>query len=177
MQRVTRGRRLEQSAAGQLLLTAFMLTLIGSVLLWNLPPGRPRDAARPVVGPLVQAIGLEQDWALFAPEPRAFSVGVFATVTHAGGRTETWTPPQGGLLLTPYRTYRWQKYVERLRADDYAGLWEPTARWVARQAGDDVTQVVLTRTFRDVAEPGSGQPRPAGGSFDFYTLDLTPAAP
>lgn len=166
------GERLEQSRGGQLLLSAVMAVLVVSVALWNLPAGKPHDRARTVVGPVVQAVGLEQDWALFAPDPRSFSVGVYATVTHADGRTETWAPPRNGLLLSPYRTYRWQKYVERLRADDYAGLWEPTARWVARQAGDDVTRVVLTRTFRNVTAPGDGTARPAEGRYDFYTLDL-----
>ncbi len=169
---MTRGQRFEQSAVGQVLLACFMVVVIACVALWNLPAGRPHDAVRPVIAPVVQGLGLEQDWALFAPDPRRFAVGVRATVTHADGRTEFWVPPHNGLLLSPYRTYRWQKYVERLRADDYAGLWEPTARWVARQAGSDVTKVVLTRTFRDAATPGSGTPRPAEGSYDFYTLDL-----
>lgn len=169
---MTRGERFERSTAGQVVLALVMLVLVVSVALWNLPPGRPRDAVRPAVGPVVQAVGLEQDWALFAPEPRSFGVGVYATVTRADGRTERWEPPHNGLVLSPYRNYRWQKYVERLRADDYAGLWEPTARWVAREAGPDVVTVVLTRTFRDVAVPGDGTPRPAAGRYDFYTLYL-----
>ena len=169
---MTWGERVERSAAGQALLAGVMVVLVVSVALWNLPPGRPRDAVRPAIGPVVQAIGLEQDWALFAPDPRGFGVGVFATLTFRGGRTERWEPPHNGLVLSPYRTYRWQKYVERLRADDYAGLWEPTARWVARQAGADVVKVVLTRTFRDVAVPGDGTLRPPAGSFAFFTLDL-----
>ncbi len=173
---MTWGERVERSTVGQALLAVVMVMLVVSIALWNLPPGRPRDAVRPAVGPFVQAIGLEQDWALFAPDPRGFGVGVFATITRADGGTERWEPPHNGLILSPYRTYRWQKYVERLRADDYAGLWEPTARWVARQAGADagseVVKVVLTRTFRDVAVPGDGTLRPAAGSYDFYALDL-----
>jgi len=174
---VTWGQRFESSRTGQCVLSALMLVLVACIALWNLPPGRPRDEVRPVVGTVVQAVGLEQDWALFAPDPRSFSVGVYATVTHRDGRTERWTPPHGGLVLTPYRTYRWQKYVERLRADDYAGLWEPTARWVAKQTGNDVVRVVLTRTFRDVATPGDGAPRPPTDRYDFYTLDLSGDTP
>lgn len=166
------GERIEASKAGQLVLSAVMVVVVACLVGWNLPAGRPHDRARTVVGPVVQAIGLEQDWALFAPEPRSFGVGVLATVTHRDGRIEVWEPPHNGILVSPYRTYRWQKYVERVRADDYAGLWEPTARWVARQAGDDVVKVVLTRTFREVAVPGDGQPRPPAGRYDFYVLDL-----
>ena len=169
---MTLGQRIEGSTLGQAVISAGMVVVIVTVVLWNLPPGPPRDAVRPTVGTAVQALGLEQDWALFAPEPRSFGVGVYATVTHRGGRTEIWRPPHNGHLLSPYRTYRWQKYVERLRADDYSGTWEPTARWIAREAGSDVVKVVLTRTFRDVAVPGSGTPRPAADRYDFYTLEL-----
>lgn len=166
------GERLERSRAGQVLLAAFMVAVVAGIVLWNLPPGRPHDRAHQIVGPAVQALGLEQDWALFAPDPRAFSVGVIAEITYRDGHHVRWEPPHNGLLLSPYRTYRWQKYVERLRADDYAGLWEPTARWVAREAGGDVVKVALTRTFRDAVKPGDGTARPTRGSYAFYTLDL-----
>ena len=166
------GERLERSGIGQALLSALMVVVIATLLLWNLPAGRPHDKAQQVVGPIVQAMGLEQDWALFAPDPRSFSVGVIADLTYRDGHSVRWEPPRNGLLLSPYRTYRWQKYVERLRADDYAGLWEPTARWIAREAGGDVVKVVLTRTFRDVLKPGDPGPRHATGSYAFYTLDL-----
>jgi hypothetical protein len=166
------GVRLEQHPAGQAVLGVLMAGLVTCLALWNLPAGRPHDAVRPTAGTVVQALGLEQDWALFAPDPRGFSVGVYATVTYRDGHTRRWVPPHNGVLVTPYRTYRWQKYVERLRGDDFAGLWEPTARWVARQAGPGVVKVVLTRTFRDTEPPGSSGPRPVTGRFDFYTLDL-----
>jgi hypothetical protein len=166
------GVRLEQNPYVQGALTVLVAGVMAVVLLWNLPPGPPRNELRPTVGPIVHALALEQDWALFAPDPRSFSVGVYATVTFRDGRTETWVPPHNGLLLSPYRTYRWQKYVERVRADDYQGLWEPTARWVARQAGGDVVKVVLTRTFQEAKVPGSAGARPAPGRYDFYTLEL-----
>ncbi len=166
------GERVEQHPVGQAVIGLGMAALVGLLVLWNLPAGPAHDLAQPVVRPAVQAIGLEQDWALFAPDPRGFSVGVYATVTFADGRVQAWVPPHNGLLVSPYRTYRWQKYVERLRADDYAGLWEPTARWVARQAGPGVVRVVLTRTFQDVQAPGTST-RPTPGRYDFYTLELT----
>ena len=167
------GERFEQNPAVQGVLTVVMAVLVGGLVLWNLPAGRPRDATRPTAGALVQALGLEQDWALFAPNPRSYSVGVHATLTYRDGHTAVWVPPHNGLLLSPYRTYRWQKYVERLRADDYSHLWEPTARWLAREHGPGVTKVVLTRTFQEAKAPGSTGRRQAVGRFDFYTLDLT----
>lgn len=166
------GERAEESTAGRVVLTALMAVLALCVLLWNLPAGRPRDEVRPYAGTVLLPIGLDQDWALFAPDPRSFSVDVYARLTRDDGRTTTWSPPEPGLLLAPYRTYRWQKYVERLRADDQSQLWEPAARWVARQGGSDVRRVELVRTFRETAPPGSGKGRPATREFVFYSLDV-----
>ncbi|MCA1711077.1 MAG: hypothetical protein LC789_05320 [Actinobacteria bacterium] len=166
------GERFEQSTVGQVLLTLLMAVLAAAVLVWNLPAGRPREALQPAAGAVVLPVGLDQDWALFAPDPRGFSVGVRANVSYADGRVRVVTPPHNGHLLAPYRTYRWQKYVERLRADDYALLWEPTARWIADAEGPGVTRVELVRTFRDAQIPGTAGPRKKQGEYSFYTLDL-----
>ncbi|MEO6886477.1 MAG: hypothetical protein ABI232_09365 [Jatrophihabitantaceae bacterium] len=166
------GQRLEDSRVGQALITLVMGVLVVAIVCWNLPAGSAHDAVSPAAGPVVQALGLEQDWALFAPNPRGFSVGVYVTLTYADGHTRRIDPPHNGLVLSPYRTYRWQKYVERLRADDYSNLWEPTARYYARTYGPDVVEVVLTRTFQNVQVPGGSGPRPAAQHYDFYTLVL-----
>lgn len=170
------GQRIESSAVGQAVIAACCAVVVLAVVGWNLPAGRPHDRAVRALGPVAQGLGLEQDWALFAPDPRSFGVAVYATLTYADGHTRRWEPPHngtpGGLLIGPYRTYRWQKYVERLRADEYNALWDPTARWLARKYGPGVVKVVLTRTFRDVATPGDGMARPKAGRYDFYTLDL-----
>jgi hypothetical protein len=166
------GVRFEQSRAGRVLLSVVMLVLIGCVVLWNLPPGRPRDEVRPVVGRVLLPLGLDQDWAVFAPDPRSFSVGLHARVVFDDGHEELWFPPTDGVALAPYRSYRWQKYVERVRADDYAGLWDRTAHWVAEQHGEGVRRVVLVRTFRDALVPGTPGPRKARGAYEFFVLDL-----
>ena len=163
------GDRIETSTVGRVVLTVLMAVLAVCVLLWNMPPGRPRDVVRPPVAHVLYPLGLDQDWALFAPDPRVFSVGVYARITYADGRERIRIPPHNGHLLGPYRNSRWQKYVERLSADDYSNLWEPTARWLAQDAGPGVTKVVLVRTFRDAVTPGSRKPRVARGEFAFYT--------
>lgn len=167
------GERFERSAVGRVLLTVVMAVLAGAVLLWNLPSGPAGDRVQPVAGRVLLPLGLDQDWALFAPDPRAFSVGLYARLTYADGRRRVLTPPDRGRVLAPYRTYRWQKYVERVRADDYRLLWEPTARWFAAQGGNGVTRVELVRTFRDSVVPGSGTSGPEWREFAFYALDLT----
>jgi hypothetical protein len=115
---------------------------------------------------------MEQYWQLFAPNPRNYSLGLYATVTFADGRVERFTPPHNGLVFGPYRNYRWQKYVERATSNAYEYLWEPTARWFARQAGGHVIKVVLTRTYQYVTVPGDSGPRPPQRHYSFYTLAL-----
>src|SRR3954471_10114941 len=149
-----------------------MAVLAVAVLIWNLPAGQARDAVRPAAAHVLYPIGLDQDWALFAPDPRTFSVGVYARITYADGHERVKVPPHNGHLLAPYRTYRWQKYVERLRADEYQFLWDVTARWIAKENGPGVKKVVLVRTFRDAVTPGKDAKRPARGEFAFYTLEL-----
>lgn len=168
------GERFESSLVGRVAITLLMAVLAVAVVIWNMPAGRPREALRPAAAHVLYPIGLDQDWALFAPDPRAFSVGVYARIMYADGRERIRVPPHNGRVLAPYRSYRWQKYVERLRADDYASLWEPTARWIARDAGPGVTKVVLVRTFRDAVVPGSGEARVPRGEYAFYTLELAP---
>lgn len=165
------GERFERSVAGRVLLTVVMAALSVAVLAWNLPEGPVRDHVRPVAGRVLLPLGLDQDWALFAPEPRGFSVGLYARLSYTDGSERVLTLPERGRVLAPYRTYRWQKYVERARADEYSLLWEPTARWFADRGGQGVTRVELVRTFRDNVVPGSRAPRPGGREFVFFVLE------
>jgi len=166
------GERFECSTVGRVVLTVVMGVLAAAILLFNLPPGQPRAAVYPVAARVLFPFGLDLDAALFAPEPRNASVGLYARISYADGRELIWKPPDRGHVLAPYRTYRWQKYIERARADDFQNLWEPTARWLAQEMGPGVTKVALVRTFQYSVTPGSGQSRGEPGEFEYYTLEL-----
>jgi hypothetical protein len=163
--------RLEATLIGRVLLTVAMVVLVAALLVWNAPAGPAVAPLKPWSSRVLLPLGLDQDWSVFAPEPRAFTVGVYAVVTRADGSTIVWHPPAKGLFFAPYRTYRWQKYVERLRADDESQLWDPGARAIAREVGGDVRKVVLWRTFQNAVTPGTGG-HPKNQSYAFYTLLL-----
>lgn len=169
-------RRVEGSLAGQLVLTALMAVLAAAVVVWNLPAGPAVAPLKPYAARVVQPLGLEQDWAVFAPQPRGFSVGAYAVVHRADGSRTTWRPPSGGALLAPYRDYRWQKYVERLRGDDQRALWDDAARFAAREVAGDggsaPVRVELVRTFRESVPVGTGEPRRPEQVFVFHELVL-----
>jgi hypothetical protein len=163
------GERFESSTIGQMTLTAIMALLAAAVLVWNLPASGLRADVAPTAALVLYPVGLDQDWALFAPDPRRFSVGLYARVSYADGRERIWSPPARGKFVVPYRTYRWQKFVERARADGNPQLWETTARWLARELGPGVVKVVLVRTFQEAVTPGSGDARKRTAEFSYYT--------
>jgi hypothetical protein len=152
------------SRAGRAALSVIILGLIAATVAWNLPPGSglPRAQASPALraevlkigGPLLYALGLDQDWSVFAP-PRLQVISLEATVAYANGSQAVWRPPVStGALIGTYRDYRWGKYVENEIADANGGaLWEPLAAWIARKY-TSLTQrpvsVMLIRRFYDL---------------------------
>src|SRR5215470_12400723 len=86
------GVRLERLAAVQTAGSILMMAFIVVLVLWNLPAGRPRQDLSPVVNPVVQALGMEQYWQLFAPDPRHQTLELAAAITFADGRTKVVAP-------------------------------------------------------------------------------------
>jgi hypothetical protein len=168
------GVRLERLPMVQTAGSILMMAFIAFLVLWNLPVGRPRQDLSPVVNPVVQALGMEQYWQLFAPEPRHQTLELAAVISFAGGRTKVVAPPHNGIFLSPYRNYRWQKLVENLCFDGNKGLLESASLWFARQAGPGVRTVVLTCTTQLAEPPGSTGPLPLPQVQYVYTLRVTP---
>jgi hypothetical protein len=164
-------RRLPTSLSRLAVTGAFVATT-ATLVVWNAPAGTPLDVLKPAASRLVLTVGLDQDWRVFAPGPRPYSVGVFARVTRPDGSVGVWRPPDGDPVVGPYRTYRWQKMVERLRGDDHAFLWEDAARFIADEVGGPVERVELVRTWRFVTPPGAEEPRQRVRSYVFYELEL-----
>jgi hypothetical protein len=159
--------RFEASSAGRALLSVLLVALVAGIVVVNLPDSKLRDTASEVTEPMINVLGLNQNWNVFAPEPRKQSIGLEARVTFVDGGHASWRPYEGGDLVASYRDYRWGKYMENVRQDQNRGLWPGLAAWVARRAAQDkdrkVARVVLVRRWRDVLPPGAkrneGPPR------------------
>lgn len=166
-------QRFEESTAGRLVISALLALTVGTVVVWNLPPSTLRATLEPVVTPYSTLAGLMQSWRIFAPDPRQTSIEVYACVEYDDGSQSIWEPP-GGRVIGPYRSYRWLKWIEQLRLDARAELWEPAATYLARAHADDgrtPVSVTLTRRWADVARPGSGDV-PEWREYDFYRLSV-----
>lgn len=152
------------SRAGRVALSVLIVGLIAATVAWNLPPGTglPRAQASPALradllkigGPLLYALGLDQDWAVFAP-PRLQVIGLEAMVAYENGSHAVWRPPVStGALIGAYRDYRWGKYVENEIADaNGAVLWQPLAAWIARKYTSPTVRpvsVTLIRRFYEL---------------------------
>jgi hypothetical protein len=143
------------------LVDVFVLVLLALMLATGLPEWIPgvRTAQR-WVDPLADVTGVQQsNWQLFAPEPDSMNTWVEAVVTYSDGSTRTIASPdwQRRTLLEKFVQGRWPKILDYVRRDDWKGLWEPYALWVARTApppdGARPVEVKLIRHWWNVPAP------------------------
>lgn len=158
--------RLEASAAGRRLISAFLIVMLTAVVVWNLPASHIKEAALPVVGPYVNAVGLDQIWNLFAPNPPQRTFEVTARITYADGSQALWQPP---------RNDRWRKWLGAIRQNSNRALWEPTAAWIAGHHDDGGRQTVrveLIQRRRDLPPPGTGTGQRPWQATTFFTYEV-----
>jgi hypothetical protein len=173
--------RVARSRVGQGILSVLIVMLVGATVAWNLPPGSgPGSAAESsalrtgvlrVGAPVLYALGLDQEWGVFAP-PRQQVIGLEARIEYADGTQGVWRPPAlTGALFGAYRDYRWAKYIEQEIPDASArALWEPLAAWVARTHSSSRRRplaVSLIRRWYDLL-PVAGGRKPARGPWRQY---------
>lgn len=144
--------------------------------VWNLPDSFVRNQLQPRIRPVVWAVGLDQNWGVFAPNPRAISIDLHAEVDLDNGEVVIWRPPtMSEPLVSPWRVYRWRKWMENVRADDNERLWEPAARFIANEiaeTGRQPTQVRLVRRWYDIPAPGRSVGTPKWEAYTFFTWDV-----
>jgi hypothetical protein len=168
--------RIERSSVGRVVISVAIVLLLLAQVATHLPS---ESAVYRSVGDraetAVRIVASEQQWGVFAPDPRMTSLGIEGRVTFEDGTTERWELPQGPRIGANLRYYRWRKWLERVRSDDYKGLWEPTARWIADEHSggpSPVATVELVRRFHD--NNLQGDPLPYR-EFVYFTYEPEPA--
>ena len=162
----------ERSSWGRTIISALVVLVLLAEIGTNLPASALERAVGDVAGQAARAMANEQVWGVFAPDPRASSLKLEALVTFADGSTATWNVPTGPAIGANLRYYRWRKWLERVRSDEYSNIWDPTARWIASLYDDrpsPVVRVELIRLFRDNVVRGE---QPPYSQFTYFTLDL-----
>ena len=110
--------------------------LLAAMAVWivapNMPAGPARDSLDVVWSPAIDA-GLEQNWAVFSPNPRGQSIEVIAVLEYADGSMAIWSVPDFDPVVGAYRSYRWRKWQERVRLDVNSEYWDVSAEWIAER--------------------------------------------
>ena len=144
--------------AGRVAISVFIVVTLLAIGVTNLPESYLRREASKATKPYLEALGVDQNWRIFAPDPRQTSLQVEARVRYADGSVAFWRPPRGGDLVGAYWDYRWAKWIENVTQDaNRRILWRPAAELVAardERRGPHAAQ-------RD-ARPALAGPAPAG---------------
>jgi hypothetical protein len=170
---------LESTNAGRAAISVFVAITILSLVLWNLPDSELKSASDPAVRPLILVAGLNQNWGVFAPDPRRQTLDFVARVGYADGNEQTLDYPRGGRAIGSYWDYRWRKWYEAVRTDRHDELWQPAAAWFAqreRAAGRRPVTVTLVRRWYDLFPPGKGPEHGPWQESAFYTYEVPPPA-
>lgn len=170
----TVSERVERSSTGQLVISACIVLFLLCEIGTNLPSSAVQRAEDATANRMIRIMGVEQEWGVFAPDPRPTSLQLEARITFVNGTTATWRLPEGSPLGENLRYYRWRKWLERARSDNYTDIWDPTARWIASLYDDrssPVETVELIRRFHDNALTDR---QPPYKEFVYYTLELDP---
>ena len=149
-------------------------TLI-AVVATNLPDSALRQRIMRPAQPYLNVLGLDQNWALFAPDPRRAVIDFYAVVRYDDGSAAVWRFPRNGALVGAYRDYRWRKWAENVINDANTVLWAPAAVWAAGRmlrAGRRELSVTLVRRLADLNPPGASPSQGPWHSKSFYTLHL-----
>ena len=169
--------RLESSVGGRVVISILVVVLFAAVVAWNLPESELGRQGRFRLKPVVNAAGLDQTWAVFAPDPPRQEVELEARIAYADGTERRWRVPTGDPLVGAYRDYRWLKWAEWMTSGATVVLWEPAAAWIAREeldAGRRPLSVTLIRQMYDVTlGTDRASPRPV----EFYVYPVPNAAP
>lgn len=169
-------QRAESTEFGRGIISAFVVVTVGFVMASNLPSSPLRDKLMRSGQPYLNALGLDQSWAVFAPDPRRAVIDLRAVVRYDDGSTTTWRIPENDPLIGTFRDYRWRKWLENVIADANPQLWRPAAIWVAareQRAGRRAVQVMLVRRSADLQPPGQSPSRLAWQEKLYYTLEIT----
>jgi hypothetical protein len=144
---------------GRIALTVFLVVVLATVLAANLPKSQLKADVVPWTQPVLSALGLDQSWGVFSPDPRMDTSEVIAHVDYRDGTTADRTI-DAGRVLSEYRDYRWRKYEEQLWSGrDASTAWLPYARWLTAAdtaAGHHVREVTIIRRTRESLPPGPG---------------------
>lgn len=144
------------------------------IAVYAMPDSPIKDQVPTWVYDTGNAITLNQNWALFAPDPPTTDVRLDVVVTDADGTVSVESLPSGPAWLPTARSERWRKIRERVTPTSASERWPELINWSLRQLqadGRDPQRIELRRRWisREADDPtdvGTEQ------TFTFARLDV-----
>ena len=172
--------RVERSRVGQAAISVGIVLVLFAVLVTNLPStSASRKRLIGTTQPILNVIGLDQNWGVFAPDPRRESLQLRARISYPDGGTEIWEPPDRDPVIGTYSDYRWRKLMENVLGEDGEGLLSRRlAVWVARTQRKRralPSSVTLLRNAAPNQPPGSAIPDGPYTEVQHSELLITPS--
>jgi hypothetical protein len=158
---------------GRAVISLFVAFTVVAIVVVNMPSSVLKTDAGRITDPFVQAVGLDQNWAIFSA-PRSISAYVDGRVDFADGSSVV-IPISTDHGFGAFVDYRWQKYEELIRGDDGKPLWAAYAHYLAqeaRTASRVPVRVSLMRRFSETRPPGPGPLRGPWRTFTFFVYTV-----
>ncbi len=157
------GQRFERSRVGQCAISVVVVVVLTIGVVWSMPDAALKRLVTPGLQPVASAVGLEQDWRMYAPEPLQRREYVEVRVTMTDGAQRVWTNPRSDGVVSEFAWYRWQKLKENLvRVPEIrAGV----AHWVVEQFArpkERAARVQMSLRTESLPAPGTNSPRTTG---------------
>lgn len=171
------GGRFEESPTGRAVISVGLVFALLAFLSSNLPASEIQRRLNRVVHPVRDAIGLDQNWSVFAPDPRSETWRIRADISLSDGSSVRWVIPDGDAFIGEYRFYRWKKYAEGVYQRNRSAAWPHLALWLVRQTDRPdrhPVRVELTRMWSPFNPPGSRVTQRPQEEQVFYVLPVTP---
>ncbi len=172
-ERTSLQERFERSRAGRVVISLFVIATLVTVLTANLPASRLQTVLLKADHPYLYGADMEQNWGVFAPDPRQETVNVLAQVTFADGSVKTWQVPRRNPVVGEYIDYRWLKWEEFVVSPQYRQLYRPAAIYAARREATPQhrpVQVIIVDRSHPILPAGQ---IPAHVHVDFHSVYTT----
>jgi hypothetical protein len=164
------------------LVDLFILAYLLVAVLWYLPGSWLWSVVLTPLAPLVSAVGFDQYWGMFAPDPPTSDRDLVVIIVRESGAAITWEPPRLHALSRweAFLGFRYRSYEHDILYDEEVATGrEALAEYLLRKYDfglDPPRAVVFSYVDRPIAPPGQEKRDPTTRVV-FFTHDLSKRMP
>jgi hypothetical protein len=147
------------SRVREIAISAMVIVILAIGVVCNLPDSAIKRTMSPVIYPIALPVGLDQNWAMYAPDPPRRQEDVEVHIAMADGTERVWTLPRLNPVFGIAFTHRWRKYKESLLLEE--SIRPDFVQWVVRELtgpGDRPVHVEMLLRTEGIPPPGASAP-------------------